>query len=264
MLSSEWAQPPLMENGLVPEALLGKQYGHRLHVWDLRRRKLIQSLDLGDNHQMTLELRPAHDPRKAYGFLGVVVDVENLAASIWTWYRDGDQWAVTKTIEIPPRPADPADLPPLLAGFRAVPPLITDHVLSLDDKYLYVSCWGTGELLQYDVTDPFNPVHTGTVEIGGIARSAPHPKTGPVNGGPQMVELSRDGQRIYLTNSLYSTWDEQFYHEGLQPWLVKIDAQSGGGISLDEEFLIDDFGGRKAHQVRLSGGDTSSDSFCYP
>jgi len=25
-----------------------------------------------------------------------------------------------------------------------------------------------------------------------------------LNGGPQMVELSRDGKRIYLTNSLYA------------------------------------------------------------
>src|SRR3712207_7496366 len=49
--------------------------------------------------------------------VNVVVDVETLAASIWTWYRDGDRWDARKTIEIPARPADPADLPPLLAGF---------------------------------------------------------------------------------------------------------------------------------------------------
>ena len=62
-----------------------------------------------------------------------------------------------KVIEIPAEPADPADLPPLLQGFKAVPPLISDINLSLDDKQLYVSCWGTGELRQYDVSDPFNP-----------------------------------------------------------------------------------------------------------
>jgi methanethiol oxidase len=32
-----------------------------------------------------------------------------------------------------------------------------------------------------------------------------------MNGGPQMVEISRDGKRVYVTNSLYSTWDDQFY-----------------------------------------------------
>src|SRR4029450_6775674 len=38
-------------------------------------------------------------------------------------------------------------------------------------------CWGTGELLQYDVTDPFAPVLTGKIEIGGIVARAPHPRS---------------------------------------------------------------------------------------
>ena len=73
-------------------------------------------------------------------------------------------------ITIPAEPADPADLPPLLQGFSAVPPLVTDINLSVDDRFLYVSCWGTGELRQYDVSDPFNPVLAGSVRLGGIVR----------------------------------------------------------------------------------------------
>jgi selenium-binding protein 1 len=65
-------------------------------------------------------------------------------------------------IDIPAEPADPATLPPLLEGFKAVPPLITDINLSLDDRFLYVSCFGTGEFLQYDVSDPFHPRKTGS------------------------------------------------------------------------------------------------------
>ena len=38
---------------------------------------------------MVLELRPAHDPRKAYGFVGVVISLKDLSASIWLWYLDG-------------------------------------------------------------------------------------------------------------------------------------------------------------------------------
>src|SRR3712207_7846016 len=49
----------------------------RLHVWDLRRRKHLHSLDLGEEYQMALELRPAHDPTKAYGFAGVVRSEEH-------------------------------------------------------------------------------------------------------------------------------------------------------------------------------------------
>jgi selenium-binding protein 1 len=263
LISSEWGTPSMVEGGLVPELLLGKKYGHRLHVWDLRRRRHRQTLDLGEEHQMALELRPAHDPTRAHGFVGVVVSVADLSASIWTWYRSGEGWAIKKTISIPPVPADPAKLPPLLQGFKAVPPLITDLDLSLDDKFLYVSCWGTGELKQYDVSDPLSPRETGSVKIGGIVERTAHARSGPLTGGPQMVEVSRDGKRVYLTSSLYASWDEQFYPDGVAGWLTKIDVKPSGGIALDPGFFVD-FGARRPHQVRLQGGDASSDSFCYP
>ena len=97
----------------------------------------------GSEQQMALELRPAHDPTRAYGFLGVVVSLKDLSASVWLWHRDDDgKWAIQKVIEIPAEPADPALLPPLLQGFKAVPPLVTDINLSLDDRFLYVSCFG--------------------------------------------------------------------------------------------------------------------------
>jgi len=144
-----------------------------------------------------------------------------------------------------------------------VAPLVTDIELSLDDKFLYVSCWGTGELRQYDVSDPFNPRLAGTVRMGGIVSHAPHAKGGELNGGPQMVEVSRDGRRVYLTNSLYASWDAQFYPEGIRGWMAKVDANQEGGISVDPEFFVP-FEGERPHQVRLEGGDASSDSYCYP
>lgn len=262
LLTSEWGTPNMVEGGVVPELLLGKKYGHRLHVWDLRRRRHVQELDLGDEHQMALELRPAHDPTKAYGFLGVVVSVADLSASIWTWYRDGDRWAVKKTISLPAVGANPKDLPPLLRGFKAVPPLVTDINLSLDDRYLYVSCWGTGELRRYDVSDPLAPREAGTIAIGGIVARASHPKSGPLTGGPQMVEVSRDGKRVYLTSSLYASWDEQFYPDGVAGWLAKADS-TDDGFALDPNLFVD-FGKYRPHQVHLEGGDASSDSYCYP
>ena len=51
------------------------------------------------------ELRPAHDPTKAYGFVNCVISLKDLSSSIWTWYREGDQWAVNKIITIPAEPA---------------------------------------------------------------------------------------------------------------------------------------------------------------
>ena len=103
LLSSEWGTPTMFENGVVPEKLLGREYGHHVHVWDLRKRRHLQALDLGDEHQMVLELRPAHDPRKTYGFVGVVVSVEDLSASVWLWHRDGADWAIKKVIDDPGR-----------------------------------------------------------------------------------------------------------------------------------------------------------------
>jgi len=135
----------------------------------------------------------------------------------------------------------------------------------VDDKYLYVSCWGTGDFQQYDVSDPFKPRLTGKVRIGGMVARAPHPKDGKaLNGGPQMVEVSRDGRRIYFTNSLYGAIDPQFYPEGIKGWMAKVNADPAGGIALDPDFFIEWLGGRLPHQVRLQGGDASSDSYCFP
>src|SRR5512132_4082854 len=202
VITSEWATPSMFEDGLNPEDLLGR----RLNFWSMSDRKLTQRIDLGDQHQMVLEVRPAHDPAKTWGFVGVVISVEDLSGSIWTWYRDGDQWAVRKVITIPAEPADPDLLPPALKPFGAVPPLISDIDLSVDDRWLYVSCWGTGELKQYDVADILNPVETGSVRLGGIVGRQAHPAAldRPLAGGPQMVEVSRDGRRVYVTNSIYA------------------------------------------------------------
>jgi selenium-binding protein 1 len=78
-----------------------------------------------------------------------------------------------------------------------------------------------------------------------------------------MVEVSRDGRRVYLTNSLYSPWDAQFYPEGIRGWVAKVEADPKGGMALDPRFLVELPEGLRSHQVRLEGGDASSDSFCY-
>ncbi len=264
MVSSEWGLPPQYENGIVPEDLLANKYGHKIHFWDLRERRHRQTIDLGANHQMALEVRPAHDPVKEYGFLGVVVDTTNLEGSIWTWWRENGEFHIEKTAVIPPEPADADDLPELLKGFGAVPPLVTDIDLSLDDRFLYVACWGTGELRQYDVTEPRKPKLVGSVHLGGITRKTAHPNGKAFAGGPQMLEISRDGKRVYWTNSLYSTWDDQFYPEGVPAAMVKADVGDEGGLALDKAFWVEFPDGYRSHQIRLEGGDCSTDSFCYP
>ena len=53
-----------------------------------------------------------------------------------------------------------------------------------------------------------------------------------------MLQLSYDGRRLYVTNSLYSTWDNQFYPE-LRSWLLRIDCDPNGGMEIDPDFFVD-------------------------
>ncbi|MBV8154113.1 MAG: selenium-binding family protein [Candidatus Eremiobacteraeota bacterium] len=265
MITSEWGTPNMIEGGLDPNLLLGGKYGHHLHFWNLRSRRHVQAVDLGAEQQLVLEIRPSHDPNQTYGFVGVVISLKDLSSSIWMWHRTNGKYGVTKVIDIPAEPADPAQLPDLLKGFSAVPPLLSDIDLSVDDRYLYASCWGTGELRQYDVSDPFKPQFVGSVRIGGIAKRSAHPSHAnqPLNGGPQMVEISRDGRRVYFTNSLYRSWDDQFYPDGIKSWMVKVDVAGDGAMTFDPKFFVEFPHVHRAHQVRLEGGDASSDSYCF-
>jgi methanethiol oxidase len=259
LISSEWGTPSMVENGVNPELLLAGKYGHQLHIWDLRSRKHVQVLDLGAEQQMALELRPAHDPTRSYGFVNSVVSLKDLSSSIWVWHRDNGAWRIQKVIEVPAVPASAEQLPPALQPFGAVPPLVTDINLTLDDRFLYVSCWGTGEMRQYDVSDPFAPRLTGTVPMGGIVE-----RSRGLNGGPQMVEVSRDGNRVYVSNSLYAAWDAQFYPDGIKGWVAKMDASPTGGLEWDDRFFLEFEEGDRPHQIHLEGGDASSDSYCFP
>ena len=55
VITSEWGTPKMVEGGLIPEALLGKQYGKAIHIWDLASRQHLQRLEVEDGDQMVLE-----------------------------------------------------------------------------------------------------------------------------------------------------------------------------------------------------------------
>src|SRR3954471_13521660 len=105
-VTSEWATPAMIEDGLNPEDLLGRRFGHHLDFWRLSEGRLMQRVDLGDEHQMVLELRPAHNPKKAWGYACVVISVADLSASVCLWHRTEPGWAAKKVIRIPAEPAD--------------------------------------------------------------------------------------------------------------------------------------------------------------
>lgn len=111
--------------------------------------------------------------------------------------------------------------------------MVTDILLSLDDKYLYFVNWLHGDVRQYDITDRRNPKLTGRVFLGGSilkdskirvledaeSESQPDPvyvKGRRLYGAPQMLQLSLDGRRLYVTTALFKPWDKQFYPEHVE------------------------------------------------
>ncbi|MGH0150657.1 UNVERIFIED_CONTAM: hypothetical protein FKN15_033954 [Acipenser sinensis] len=247
-------------------------YGRHIHIWDWSSRTRIQSLDLGEEGAIPLEIRFLHNPDATEGFVGCA-----LHSNVFRFYKTqkGD-WAAEKVISVPSKKVEGWVLPEM-------PGLITDILISLDDRFLYFSNWLHGDIRQYDITDSRNPRLVGQVFLGGSIlndrpvkvledkelQSQPAPcvvKGKRVQGGPQMIQLSLDGKRLYVTTSLYSGWDKQFYpdlvKEGSVMLQIHVDTQTGG-LRLNESFLLD-FGQEPggpalAHEVRYPGGDCSSD-----
>jgi methanethiol oxidase len=254
LISSEWGAPNTFQDGFNPADVAAGKYGRRLHFWDLESRTLTQTIDLGDEGLIPLEIRWQHDPDSARGFVGAT-----LSSNIIGFQRANGSWSAEKLIDVGNEELQGW---PLEGG---VPGLITDLVLSLDDRDLFFSNWLHGDLRHYDVSDPQNPVLRSQVYLGGLlGRDGGHPKAPePLNGGPQMLQNSLDGDRVYVTNSLFSTWDNQFY-PGIKGWLTKLDRQSDGSYALDPDFFVDfheQADGARPHEIHLPGGDCTTEIF---
>jgi methanethiol oxidase len=249
LVSSEFGEPNAYEPGFDLEDVGAGRYGRRLHFWNLEKRELEQTIDLGEQGLVPLEIRWLHDPDAEQGFVGAA-----LSSVIWRFHRNGSWQAepliATEAVELEGWPFP-------------VPSLITDLLLSMDDRFLYFSNWLHGDLRQYDVSDPENPKLTGRLWLGGLLGKQSDAGR-ELNGGPQMLQLSLDGRRLYVTNSLYSTWDNQFY-PGLRSWLLKVNCNPEGGMEVDPDFFVDFHdrpgGPARAHEVRLQGGDSTSEIF---
>ena len=166
------------------------------------------------------------------------------------------QWEKIVDVENEPHPEWPIP----------VPGVISVILLSMDDKFLYLCNWLHGDIRQYDITDPHNAKLTGQVWMGGLLGRAPEVNGVKVTGGPQMIQLSLDGKRLYVTTSLFSTWDNQFYPEirtnGGCMLMVNCDIEKGG-MEIDPNFVVDfgkePNGPSRCHETRYPGGDCTSD-----
>lgn len=277
MISTEWGHPRSFAPGFNPKDVAEGNYGTHINVFDWKKGKLLQRIDLGLEGVMPLEIRFLHNPKATEGYVGCA-----LYGKVFRFYktRKGD-WDAEKVIDIPSKKVEGWALPDM-------PPVLTDILISMDDKYLYFSNWVHGDVRQYDISDTRNPKLTGQVWLGGsitkefgvkvledpelLGRSgqpqARYIQGKRIYGGPQMLQLSLDGKRLYLTTSLFSPWDKQFYPDMATngSMLLQIDVDiENGGMSLNDEFLVDfkdePDGPVLAHEIRYPGGDCTSDIY---
>ncbi|XP_076240522.1 methanethiol oxidase [Calliopsis andreniformis] len=274
LVSSEWGLPKAFQKGYDASSSSNPDvYGRSLNFYSWSEKKLKQVVNLGDDGIAPLEVRFLHDPKASEGFVGCAV-----TSTIYRFYKPPKslEWHVEKVIQVPPKQVE-GWLLPQMSG------TITDILISLDDKYLYFSNWLHGDIRQYDISDRKHPKLTGQIFLGGSILNdskvrvlqdeelteQPSPvyiKGRRLYGSPQMLQLSLDGKRLYVTNSIFKPWDQQFYPEHVKNGsiMAKLDVDTeNGGLKLDDQFLVD-FGADKddillAHEMRYPGGDCTSD-----
>ena len=253
MLSSEWAAPKTFLPGFDLEDVEAGKYGHRINVWDWEAGEVIQTIDLGEEGMVPLEIRFMHNPEEADAYVGAA-----LSSNVFRLYERDDEWHADKVIDVEPREHPDWDIP--------VPGLITDLVVSMDDRYLFFANWLHGEVRMYDVSDTANPRLVDTLSLGGMYGDVREVKGRELVAGPQMLQLSLDGTRLYFTTSLFSTWDNQFFPEEGEKGsvMLKVDVDPRKGtMTLDEEFLVDfgesPEGPARAHEIRWPDTDCTSD-----
>jgi selenium-binding protein 1 len=144
--------------------------GDEVAVWDLRAKKVVQVANLGKNSG-ALQVRFIEKAGVRRAFI-------NAAGTNALWLADDDDNDGVYDFQQVLGPDAGLNLP-------------ADLLLSYDFKTLYLTNFFGNTVHQYDVTDPFHPVLKAKVSI-------PH---------PNMLRLSRDNRRLYVTNSLLSTWD---------------------------------------------------------
>ncbi|NXC76313.1 SBP1 oxidase, partial [Anhinga anhinga] len=270
LISSAGVVPKRVGYGFNPDDLKKGVFGRRLNVWNLSCRTLTQCFDLGED-SLPLCVKFLHNPDAAEGYVSCA-----LSGIIYRFYKcEANNWTVEEVIRIPAKDVKGWIMPKM-------PAFTVDLVISMDDKYLYLSNWLHGDIRQYELSKTCKPRLVGQVFVGGSIlrcgpvtvcrdeelKCQPEPlviKCKRVYGGPCKMQLSLDGKRLYVTNSFYSTWDKQFYpnmvKEGSVMLQIDVDTEKGG-LTVNKNFLVD-FGKEPngpclAHEIHFPGGDSTS------
>jgi len=169
--------------------------GDEVAVWDLQTRTVVQVASLGA-HSGALEVRFIDEPGVRRAFI-------NTPGTSAVWLAHDDDADGVFEFQQVLGPADGLILP-------------VDMLLSYDGKHLYLTNWFGNTVQRFDIADPFHPVLVATVSV-------PH---------PNMLRLSRDNKRLYVSNSLLTPWDNDprfgpSRNGRYGIWLFEVDEDSG-------------------------------------
>ena len=114
LISSEFGEPNAYEGGFDIEDVEAGRYGQRLHFWDLAERRLEQTLDLGEQGLVPLEVRFLHDPDAEQGFAGAT-----LSSNVFRFHRSNGSFLAEPVIDVENEQLDGWPLPGGVPG--------TDH-----------------------------------------------------------------------------------------------------------------------------------------
>ncbi|KAI1291039.1 Methanethiol oxidase [Halotydeus destructor] len=159
MVSTEWGAPNAWRTGYNPGDIAAGKYGSSLNIWKWSSQQLLKSIDLGQEGLMPLEVRFLHNPDRSDGFVGCA-----LSSAVFRIFKQDGDWLAEKVIQVDPIPVRGWALP-------IMPGVMTDIIVSMDDKYLYFSNWIQGDVRQYDITDPSCPKLVGQLFLGGSMTS---------------------------------------------------------------------------------------------
>src|SRR5437870_5103160 len=95
LISSEFGEPNAYEPGFDLDDVSAGRYGQRLHFWNLAERTLEETVDLGANGLVPLEVRWLHDPDAEEGFCGAA-----LSSTMWHFHRQNGGWAADQVIGV--------------------------------------------------------------------------------------------------------------------------------------------------------------------
>ncbi|NXA67710.1 SBP1 oxidase, partial [Mohoua ochrocephala] len=243
LISTEWGVPKVLGYGFDPKDLGKGRYGRRLNVWEWSSHRYVQAIDVGED-SAPLEIRFLHDPDASQGFVGCTI-----SSAIHRFYKtQGGTWAAEKVIQVPSKKVEGWLLPEMPGFITDILISLDDRFLYFsnwlhgDVRQYDISDPKNPKLVgQVRFWPEFRGVFQGfcvrdralgvpQVFVGGcIARggpvrlredeerqSQPEPfviQGRTVAGGPQMLQLSLDGRRLYVSTSLFSAWDRQFYPE---------------------------------------------------